>query len=43
MFYVDNEAWGSEAHIHLLTLMKNIIIPDMEKNQQKGSGEKYRY
>ena len=31
LVYIDNEAWGSEAHIHLLTIVKKIIIPEIER------------
>ena len=29
--YIDNEAWGSNAHIHLLTIVKQIVIPDIAR------------
>ena len=32
MLYVDNEAWGSQAHIHLLTVARQIIIPYIAKH-----------
>ena len=34
MFYIDNEAWGSEAHIHLLTFVKQVILQDLSKQIQ---------
>ena len=43
MFYVDNEAWGSEIHIQLLTLVKNIIMPDIELNRRADERDDYRW
>ena len=30
-FYVDNTTWGSPRHIHLLTAVKLLIYPDVDK------------
>ena len=42
MVYMDNEAWGSQAHIHLLSFVKQIMLPDVEKERKRKLEERRR-
>ena len=39
MAQIDNEAWGSQFHIHLLTFVTQIMLPDVEKERKRKIAE----